>query len=102
MPSSSPGSSRRLFLIEGTEIDDGSIVSGGKIGSRWLTSVDKSTFLTYALFPPLYLPLSPLQVKKRRGQVEGERGDFRWGLEIVKGLEFSFVQRKICARGKIC
>lgn len=66
---------------------------GGKISSRWLTSVDKSTFVTYGLF--LFFFYLLLQVKKRRREVEGERGDFRRGFEENgrgngSRLEFSF------------
>lgn len=70
-----------------------SFLGGGKISSRWLTSVDKSTFVTYALFFFFFLLFYLLlQVKKRRREAKGERGDFRWGLEIVAetGVDWNF------------
>lgn len=65
---------------------------GGKISSRWLTSVDKSTFVTYGLF--LFFFYLLLQVKKRRREVEGERGDFRGGLRKMveeTGVDWNFL-----------
>lgn len=65
-----------------------SFLGGGKISSRWLTSVDKSTFVTYALFFFFFLLFYLLlQVKKRRREAKGERG-----LEIVEetGVDWNF------------